>query len=98
MEVLIQQLTKCEILLRSLDEIFWADKIKKVLINSDENIEQYLLQEIISWYGGMGSFNDLVVSKYNGHNLNGRDESILNEELKNIRNAMYDEVKLQIRN
>ncbi len=92
MSVLIQLLITCETLLRSVDEKFWADKIKRVLDKGGESLELYLLKEILSWYGSMGSFNDLMISEYNDHVLNGKDEEKLNDELMSIRSAIYEEV------
>jgi hypothetical protein len=92
MENLIQLLVTCEKLCRKVEELYWADKIKRVLQKNGENADAYLLSEIISWYGGMGSFNDLIISKYNGHQVNGVEEDKLNDELSRLRSAIYQEV------
>ncbi|MCP3851347.1 MAG: hypothetical protein GY694_14055 [Gammaproteobacteria bacterium] len=92
MSELIKLLITCETLLRSVGEKFWADKIKRVLGKDEESLELYLLKEILSWYGGMGSFNDLMISEYNNHILNGKDEEKLNDDLMSIRSAIYEEV------
>ncbi|MEQ3695552.1 MAG: hypothetical protein ABNH02_01105 [Pseudomonadales bacterium] len=92
MKTLIQLLITCETLLRSVGEQFWSDKIRKVLDKGGDSLDLYLLKEILSWYGGMGSFNDLMISEYNDHVLNGKDEDKLNDELANIRSDIYTEV------
>ncbi|MGV7221410.1 MAG: DUF6966 domain-containing protein [Nitrospinales bacterium] len=97
MNTLIQLLISCENLLRSVGEKFWADKINKVLNKGDETLDHYLLNEILTWYGGMGSFNDLIITEYNGHNLDGQDEEIVNAELISIRRAVYNELVRLIR-
>lgn len=56
------------------------------------NFDLYWLDEILSWYGGMGSFNDLVISEYNDHLVESRDEDKLNDELSHLRNQIYKEV------
>ncbi len=91
MNSLIQLLITCEDLLRSVSENFWADKIKWVVTKGGESLDLYLLEEIISWYGGMGSFNDLMICEINGHLLNGKDEKILNDELNKLNSAIYKE-------
>ena len=88
---MIQLLITCETLLRSVGKKFWADKIIRVLEKVGESLELYLLEEILSWYRGMGSFNDLMISEYNNHLLNGKDEEKLNDELSRVRNAIYQE-------
>jgi len=56
------------------------------------NFDLYWLDEILSWYGGMGSFKDLVISEYNDHLVESRDEDKLNDELSHLRNQIYKEV------
>ena len=92
MKTLIQLLMNCEALLRSVGEAFWADKVQAVLIRSGNSLDLYLLEEILSWYGGMGSFNDLMISEYNDHLMEGKDEEKLNDDLSRLRNEIYQEV------
>jgi hypothetical protein len=91
METLVQLLITCEILLRKVGEIFWADKINHILKKGNANLNLYLIEEIISWYGGMGSFNDLIVSVYNDHSVAAEDEDKINEELSALRSKIYQE-------
>lgn len=91
MEELVEQLTACEALLRSAGEEFWASKLSQVLKKNGDKIDLFVIEQILSWYGGMGSFSDLLISKYNGHNLSGRDEREINRELNNLRSAMFIE-------
>ncbi len=87
----MQLLNNCETLLRSVGEVFWAKKIESTLKKYDQYSDGYMFEEVISWYGGMGSFNDLIISVHNGHNLDGRDEYGLNDELHKIRSKIYQE-------
>ncbi len=93
MDTLIQLLITCETMLRSVGEAFWADKIQAILKRCGGNIDLYLLEEILSWYGGMGSFNDLLISEYNDHLIKGKDEERLNDELNHLRNQIYKEAE-----
>lgn len=89
MNNLISLLLTCECLLRGVEEIFWADKILKIIKKSHENFNSYILDEIISWYGGMGSFNDLLISRYNSHRVAAEDEDKINQELDRVRSEIY---------
>lgn len=93
MSFLISLLITCEGLLRSVDEIFWADRIKSVIQKNNGSLDIYTLEEIISWYGGMGSFRDLLISEHNSHFLGGRDEEKLNCELDELRSNIYRKAK-----
>ena len=93
MKKLEQLLTSCESLLRGIGEYFWADKIKTVLKKIENgDIASYVFEEIQSWFGGMGSFNDLVISRYNDHLIDEKDEQRLNDHLNKLRREIYDEV------
>ena len=74
-----------------MGEIFWADKINHILKKGNANLELYLIEEIILWYGGMGSFNDLIISGYNDHFIAAEDEGKTNEELSALRSKIYQE-------
>ena len=91
METVTLLLRKCEALLRKVGETFWANKINNVLQKDVETLDLYQIEEIISWYGGMGSFNDLLISEHNDHLVSGEDEDKLNDELNSIRSAIYRE-------
>lgn len=91
MDTLIQLLISCEALLRSVGETFWSGKIQSALKKGGNSIDIYLLEEILSWYGGMGSFNDLIISRYNDHLVADKDEENLNDELNRLRSQMYQE-------
>lgn len=91
METLLQLLITCKAMLRSVGETFWAGKIDTVLMKVESSGGIYLLDEILSWYGGMGSFNDLIISQFNGHLVHGKDERMLDDELNRLRSQIYRE-------
>ena len=90
MEKLIQELKNCEKLLRDVGEIFWTDKIKAVLNKSGGLLETHQLKEILSWYGGMGSFNDIMILACNGYSIDPMDEDKVNCEFKKVCSKIYD--------
>jgi hypothetical protein len=49
------------------------------------------LDRLLSAYGGMGSFNDLVITPLNGHNVSAGDVDRVNRELSRLRSEMYDD-------
>ena len=65
-----KHLQDCYQLLNDSGENFWKLKIKKMifLLEKDTNY-QHVPDEILSWFGGMGSFNDLILCKENGHSV-----------------------------
>ena len=91
MDALIQLLVACEKLLRKVGENFWADKLLQILKESSSSLNKDLIEEIISFYGGMGSFNDLIISHHNDHVVKEKNENRLNNELAKLRNEIYQE-------
>ena len=86
---LIKFLVSCEELLEAVNEKFWLNKIKVVIGKASNDWDVKLLDEIISWYGGMGSFNDLIICNSNGHILKKEDEKRVNNKLSEIRTHIY---------
>ncbi len=62
-------LSRCATLLQQAGEIFWSQKIQKILLDTNSDLTLQHLNEILSWYGGMGSFNDVILSQINGHDM-----------------------------
>ncbi len=93
MEALVQLLKTCETLLRQVGETFWAEKINHIITKSNGRIDIYCAQEIISWYGGMGSFNDLTISLHNDHSVEEENEGTFNKKLIDLRRKIYEEAK-----
>ena len=97
MDALIQSLTECEALLRKIGETFWADKFRRVLQRGARSQTGYSIEEVLTWYGGMGSFNDLIISKYNGHSVEDETEEALNNDLNRLKSAIYQQAKQVLR-
>lgn len=91
METLNSLLISCETLLSSVGESFWSEKIRYMLDRDIRDLDKEIPEEILSWYGGMGSFNDLQISKYNGHLVLRKDEDRLNDKLNDLRSGIYKE-------
>lgn len=48
------------------------------------------LLEVLSWFGGMGSLNDLWISAANGHRVTELNRRDANVELDRLRRAVHD--------
>lgn len=89
MSKLTSLLANCQVLLRSVDEEYWTNKIKKISEGSSNGFDNILLGEMSSWCRAMGSFNDSLISELNGHILGGRNEKQLHSKLEEIRAEIY---------
>ena len=71
-------------LLDSVAESFWSSKVRRALGAIIDPAE------VLSWYGGMGSFNDLLIAEINGHRVRREQEAALNNRLDNLRRRIYE--------
>jgi hypothetical protein len=82
-------LKDCYDLLHRVNEHFWSGKIAVILNSGDESLTADQAKEVASWFGGMGSFNDLMISTVNDHSVDPADEPRLNDELERLRESIY---------
>jgi hypothetical protein len=92
MKKLCTLLADCENLLKSVGETHWRGKIQTALKRIDAASDHYVAKEILSWYGGMGSISDLIISPVNEHRVRDTEEERVNEELTTLRDQIYQEV------
>jgi len=88
-KTLLEAIVKCATMLRSVGETFWSDRLEHFSATRADEMRQADLDEILSWYGGMGSLNDLVICQQNGHQIANTDEDKVNRELADIRERIY---------
>ncbi len=79
------------ILLDSICEDFWSEKVKKLAEKDVKKFSSRDIEEVLSWFGGMGSINDLLISHYNGHDVTQENENKKNDELDFLRDAIYEQ-------
>ena len=85
---LCERLRETAALLKRAGESHWAawmDKSLRRIENSDLSGVDYLLGA----YGGMGSFNDLILMSANGHSVSDADYRSVNDRLDALRSEMY---------
>jgi hypothetical protein len=89
MKNLNQLLMMCENMLRQVEENSWADEVKKAIKSNAEVFDENELNRIIAWFGGMRSFNDLMILECNGHLIEKEEEAYINAKLNKYRNEIY---------
>jgi hypothetical protein len=71
------------ILLDSVGETFWSSRIRTALGSNDPT-------HVLSLFGGMGSFNDLMIAAVNGHQIRGEQEPAVNARLEELRRQIHE--------
>lgn len=53
------------------------------------SLDAHGLTRLLSAYGGMGSFNDLVIHPVNGHSVPKEEVDLVNRSVAELRSALY---------
>lgn len=85
---LLESLTEAIALLRKVKESGWADWLEK---NHARIVRRDFsgVEGLLGGFGGMGSFNDLVLHPLNGHELGEQEITPINAHLRKLSNALY---------
>ena len=86
---LLAALEEASALLHGVHETFWASKIDSLLKSCSRSLTGVAAQRILQWYGGMGSFNDLTISRINDHEVGEHEEAEINDRLAVLREEIY---------
>ena len=78
------ELRKLLALLEGVKERFWSEKVRRVLEKEPTDP-----REVLSWFGGMGSLNDLIISPLNDHVERPEREGLVNQQLDDVRSSLY---------
>ena len=71
--------------LERVGELHWAPRARAA--SSATAVDLY---EVLSWYGGMGSLNDLIVGRANGHTVEASQAELLNQRIHALRSRIYE--------
>jgi hypothetical protein len=77
-----------ETLLGNVGEDFWRDWIRKDLTKIEHG-DRYALDHFLKAFGGMGSFNDLVIHPVNGHEISEEHIAPANDRLGVLRSRAW---------
>jgi len=70
-------------LLERVGETHWQGRIRAQLTGLSPSA-------VLGWYGGMGSFTDLLIDPINGHRVEPGRERELNDSLDQLRQRIYE--------
>ena len=94
------QIWQCAKLLASVGESYWCEKLKSFADSAEQPWSVADIDEILSWYGGMGSFSDVYLSTLNDHDVTQENEDEVNSSLSGLRSSIYEtamKAKLELR-
>lgn len=80
-------------ILARVGESFWVGKLDQLLAKPDLSSRD--AKEVLSWFGGVGSFNDVLISAVNGDQVAPADEDVVNDRLSDARHRIYEAAKTE---
>ena len=86
---LCERLRETSALLRSAGESHWA-KWMDTSLRRIENSDLSGVDHLLGAYGGMGSFNDLILMSANGHSVSDADYRDVNDRLDSLRSQVAE--------
>lgn len=76
-------------LLEYYGDIHWSTRLASIAQRLRQG-DQSSLDQVHSVFGGMGSFNDLILSPVNGHTLKESESPEINRQLDQLRSRIYE--------
>ncbi len=89
---LVRSMNELETLLGDVGEDFWRDWIRKDLTKIEHG-DRYALDHFLGAFGGMGSFNDLIIHPVNGHEISKENIDFVNGRLGVLRSRAWASAK-----
>jgi hypothetical protein len=88
-EQLLKTLSAAESLLSCHGEEHWASWLRRdvSLIRAGDG---FGLEHLSSAFGGMGSFNDLILHQFNGHRIRDEETRPVNDRLDQLRSEIFE--------
>ncbi|WP_286829408.1 MULTISPECIES: DUF6966 domain-containing protein [Kordiimonas] len=94
---LLSDLGRLSDLLNRVKAAFWASKVNKAKQFLDDGHHTAASEEMRSWFGGMGSLNDLVIHPVNGHAVSDKEMDAVNAELANLKSSLFIKLDRHLR-
>jgi hypothetical protein len=88
---ILKNIAECSGFLASVGENHWSRILGEFVASSSTPPTERQIRIILSWYGGMGSFSDLLLCTANGHTLRIEEEENAAVKLTNYRECIYAE-------
>ncbi len=86
---LCERLREVVAILHAAEDAAWPDWFEKLLARIEQG-KLSAVGDLLGCYGGMSSFNDLVLTPVNGHRVEADEEYTINNRLDALRRRMYD--------
>lgn len=87
--LLCDRLRETADLLRRVDEHHWCEWLEESL-RRIESSDFLGVEHLRSAFGGMGSFNDLIIASANGHSISEEEHWAVNARLVELQNELCE--------
>jgi len=91
-EELASTLENLRDLLRQHDQQFWAKRIDDD-IHFVRQTEVFGVERVMTYFGGMGSLNDIILTQARGRSLDSAEQQLVNDQLGTLLNRSWHYAK-----
>jgi hypothetical protein len=95
-ETLVEVMEQLVALLDQCSETLWCSRIRDDL-RLLKNQDAYGAERFLSYFGGMGSLNDLVLCQLNGHTIDKSREDEANARFTTLKGHAWELARLAVR-
>ncbi len=89
LDPLVIELNRGVRLLEHVGEATWKSRIESVLAGLDGTPTRATAREVLKWFGGPESFNELLIAAANGHRVHVSEEACWNDDLDRVREGIF---------
>lgn len=86
---LVIELNRGVRLLEHVGEATWKARLESVLSGLHGAPTRATAREVLTWFGGPDSFNELFISAANGHRVHVSEEGCWNNDLDRVRERIF---------
>lgn len=87
-DMLIENVDELIRLMEKHNEKYWSEYFRKAIgMVKDRNFRG--IELFLQSFGGMGSFNDLVITRINGHTIQKKDEEMVNKKMEELKAKIH---------
>ena len=88
-QILCERIRETADLVRRVGENYWCEWLEESLRRIG-NSDFSGIEHLRSAFGGMGSFNDILISRANGHPVSDEESWSLNARLSDLQHKLYE--------
>lgn len=89
MVTLSDEISACREILYTFGEMHWVAALDRALQAINQEDSPQVKSLVLGWFGAAGSLNDVIICRYNGHDIDEKNEKNVNDHLSTLRDSIF---------